>query len=244
MIGDVAWLQQPGKRNYSLNALFGCRGVCCPPPPTLLYCSAVNSNDSASFSDSSESSFSVDGSSASSAAGTAAARLRGGEATSAAAAVTWKDRLLKVSNYASLLCVIDCTVLPVITLLLPLFGLVAASPAQMEWMHAAGHQVALYFVLPVGLTATTTNYFFHHRKLSITAPGWLGLLLVLVANAGCSLPFVGHHGAVHHLLHALHHGVAHRVTNLVGCALLIASNYVSRRQEGCAAHGPNCDHTH
>lgn len=52
--------------------------------------------------------------------------------------VTWKDRLLKVSNIASILCVIDCTVLPIVTVVMPLLGLAAFTPAQMEWLHHFG----------------------------------------------------------------------------------------------------------
>ena len=52
--------------------------------------------------------------------------------------ITWKDRLLKMSNIASILCVIDCTVLPIVTVLLPLLGLAAFTPAQMEWLHNFG----------------------------------------------------------------------------------------------------------
>jgi MerC mercury resistance protein len=51
---------------------------------------------------------------------------------------TWKDRLLKISNIASILCVIDCTVLPIVTIVMPLLGLAAFTPAQMEWLHHFG----------------------------------------------------------------------------------------------------------
>ena len=59
----------------------------------------------------------------------------------------WKENLLQISNVASFLCVIDCTILPIITLLLPLIGF-AASPDQEEWLHHIGHKVAMNFVLP------------------------------------------------------------------------------------------------
>jgi hypothetical protein len=150
----------------------------------------------------------------------------------------WKDKLLKVSNYASALCVLDCTILPIVTIVLPLFGIVAASPVQMEWLHEFGHSVALYFVLPVGGLATTMNYLYSHRKLWIAALGWSGLALVLVSNAGCGA--VG--SFLDHWLHVLHHGVTHRVVNLMGTGLLLGSNYLSHRN-GCA-HGPSCEHDH
>lgn len=164
----------------------------------------------------------------------------------------WKDNLLKASNFASLLCVLDCTILPVVTILLPLFGIVAASPAQMEWLHQAGHAVALGFVLPVGGLATTLNYLYAHRTAWIASLGCLGLLLVLAANAGCSLIGHGVGGAVghalHSILHTMHHGITHRIVNLAGCALLLFSNYLSHRRQHaagtCAHHGPGCNGHH
>jgi hypothetical protein len=60
---------------------------------------------------------------------------------------SWKDRLMQLSNLASILCAIDCTVLPIMTVLLSFLGL-AEQPHRWEWLHVAGHQVAMYFVLP------------------------------------------------------------------------------------------------
>jgi hypothetical protein len=54
---------------------------------------------------------------------------------------------MQLSNLASILCAIDCTVLPLMTVLLSFLGL-AEQPHRWEWLHVAGHQVAMYFVLP------------------------------------------------------------------------------------------------
>lgn len=162
--------------------------------------------------------------------------------------------LLKASNFASGLCVLDCTILPVVTVILPLFGIVAGSPAQMEWLHQLGHSLALWFVLPVGGLATSLNYLLQHRKLWIAATGWTGLALVLAANfggGGCGAAAAHHGGAVVtaapafliHWLHLVNHGVLHRVTNLAGCFLLLGSNYLSHKLGGCA-HGSSCKHDH
>lgn len=75
-------------------------------------------------------------------------------ASSSAAAVeespeeqaSWKDRLLKMSNIASMLCVIDCTVLPIVTVVLPLLGLAGFTAAQMEWLHHFGKRTCTCFV--------------------------------------------------------------------------------------------------
>lgn len=146
-----------------------------------------------------------------------------------------KQRLQQVSNVASFLCVLDCTILPIITVLLPLVGL-AGSPVQMEWIHTAGHNMALFFVLPVGSVTATMNYSSHKRPL-IALPSILGLFLVYLANAGHSAPILSM--LPHDLVHALHCGNSlHQVTNIVGCALLLTLNQLSRKI-GCSA-GPQC----
>ena len=87
---------------------------------------------------------------------------------------------------ASLLCVVDCTVLPAATLVLPLLG--AAAPgglgalATPPALHALGHAVALRVVLPLGGLATLANLAAYRRALP-TLGAALGLGLVYAANA-------------------------------------------------------------
>lgn len=152
----------------------------------------------------------------------------------------WKERLLNLSNYASILCVVDCTLLPLVTLLLPALGVL--SGGSIEWLHDLGHALALYFVLPVGASATFLNYRFSHRRVSLAAVGSLGLALVAAANAGHGFlavietwPLIG--TTVHTVLTMVHHGLAHRLTNLAGCALLISQNVWSKRIGGCGNTG-------
>eukprot|EP00977_Amphora_coffeiformis_P005782 scaffold1221_cov207-Amphora_coffeaeformis.AAC.41 len=174
----------------------------------------------------------------------------------------WKGNLLQASNWASILCVVDCTVLPVVTIVLPFLGLVVASPAQMEWLHQLGHSVALWFVMPVGGSATLLNYRYAHQDPSVASMGVLGLSLVFLANAP--------HSFVHMLapdvmttttttattidfslaswvsssLHAIHGpGPTHSMVNVLGCGLLLGSNYLSR-QSGKCIHGHDHGHGH
>jgi len=151
---------------------------------------------------------------------------------------------MKASNFASMLCVLDCTILPLVTIVLPLFGVVAASPDQMEYLHELGHQVALFFVMPVGGLAATMNYT-NHKKRWIASVGYLGLLAVFLSNAGCHWAHdlsgpVGHF--LQRWLHVLHHGITHPIANLSGCFLLLFANYMSHRSGGCK--DPNCTHDH
>jgi len=139
----------------------------------------------------------------------------------------WKSKLLKASDFASLLCVLDCTILPLVTVVLPLLGFVSLPPAQMEFLHHVGHQIALWFVLPVGSTATFLNYKLAHQKKRILSLGVLGLVLVALANAPHALIHLvqqqyvmsGSNNiiwrTVHPVMHLIHHGVAHRMTNIL-----------------------------
>mmetsp|Transcript_33884 Transcript_33884/g.41556 ORF Transcript_33884/g.41556 Transcript_33884/m.41556 type:complete len:283 (+) Transcript_33884:201-1049(+) len=157
-----------------------------------------------------------------------------------------QSRLSRLSNAASLLCVLDCTILPIITIILPFFGVLNTSLSQSAFLHELGHRAALYFVLPVGSMAAAMNYASHQRPrklfpvkmLSLAAV--MGLLLIYAANAGHHAPIVSM--LPHDLAHKLHcGGVVHRVVNIVGCGLLLGSNFWSHRLSGgdgacCVAH--------
>ena len=77
---------------------------------------------------------------------------------------TASRRLVTLANVASLLCVIDCTVLPIVTILFPLLGM--AAPGQMEWLHEFGHSVAIYFVLPGTPTMSKLCSIFQQLRLT------------------------------------------------------------------------------
>jgi len=64
---------------------------------------------------------------------------------------SWKQRMIHLSNWASILCVIDCTLLPLLTFVLSVLGIIDGDNGnghKLDWLHAIGHAVALYFVLP------------------------------------------------------------------------------------------------
>jgi MerC mercury resistance protein len=176
---------------------------------------------------------------------------------------TSTERLLQLSNVASMLCVVDCTVLPLATIGLSVASSMAGAATAFgaesplaSWiggvsplLHEWGHLAALYFVVPVGVLASTVNYSVH-RSRRIAAVSIVGLLLVILANAGCGHGFVhaleallphswGH--AAHRALHAAHHhAVLHRVVNLMGCAFLLFGNHLSRQHSACASANCRC----
>ena len=70
----------------------------------------------------------------------------------------WIRKLTFLSNAASIVCVVDCTVLPLLTLLVSLLGL-AEQPHHWQYLHLLGHWVAIYFVLP-GMHSVQLMYLF------------------------------------------------------------------------------------
>ena len=156
------------------------------------------------------------------------------------------ERLTSLSTFASALCVLDCTILPLITIALPLLGLTAAGGSALSHtLHHLGHSLALYFVLPVGTFATTVAYA-NHRSVPKCLPGMLGLVLIYLSNAsGASLHL--HTATVgeiagglnplvqlvpHDVLHAIADadGLAHRLVNVAGCVFLLGGNWWSRQR--------------
>lgn len=197
---------------------------------------------------------------------------------------SWKERLLDVSNFASLLCVLDCTLLPLVSIAIPalswgvgfIIGSGGASTAVppalsafLAYLPVLSHGIALYFVIPVGLLTTVINFFFGHREVKFSMSALFGVALIYAANSstGVGIPSIDawlqstgiaaggvhdHAGHVHNacgavvgaatnmMAHTCPEGWAHRMTNTIGCAFLLGSNYASRKymeekNAGCAA---------
>jgi len=172
------------------------------------------------------------------------------------------DKVRMVSNFASFLCVLDCTLLPLITVALPLLGVLNLGAGQLEAIDNLGHSLALFFVLPVGSLTTIVNYLSHEKKW-ISALAIVGLVMVGLANSHThihhwptlALPATGITvsldwiGTVLHKIQGCGTSPWHRVVNVSGCAFLLGSNYLSQQQDGCAAHAiaggaDNCGHDH
>ena len=201
-------------------------------------------------------------------------------------ATSWKDRLIGVSNLASLLCVLDCTLLPFVSIAIPTLswgvGIITGSAAItssnpivtslssfMAYLPAISHGIALYFVIPVGLLTSIVNYFFGHKEIRFSLLSIVGVALIYAANgSGVGIQSVdtwlhsmgivasahtGHGAHVHDMCgavvgaatgmmaHTCPEGLAHRMTNTLGCAFLLGSNYASKKymenksESGCAA---------
>jgi hypothetical protein len=128
--------------------------------------------------------------------------------------------LQKYSAIASWLCLIDCTILPILTLIIPLLGVANLGSERLQFVHSMGDFTTLYVLLPVGSLSTILNYTSsppQHRSMALL--GAMGVILVALANS-YSLPGVGHV----QVFHFLHQGLWHRVVNLWGCLCLLVSN--------------------
>ncbi|EJK68454.1 hypothetical protein THAOC_10360 [Thalassiosira oceanica] len=114
----------------------------------------------------------------------------------------WQKRLAAVSNIASLLCVLDCTLLPLVSVALPLLswsantlsgstGVLARLSTFMPLLDEASHGMALFFVIPTGILTASVNYFFGHRKIKISALAAIGITMIYSANSSSvGLPHV------------------------------------------------------
>lgn len=120
---------------------------------------------------------------------------------------SWKERLLDVSNFASLLCVLDCTLLPLVSIAIPalswgvgfIIGSGGASTAVpptlsafLAYLPVLSHGIALYFVIPVGLLTTVINFFFGHREVKFSMTALFGVALIYAANSstGVGIPSI------------------------------------------------------
>jgi len=140
-------------------------------------------------------------------------------------------RLNRFSTVGSLLCAVDCTLLPAVTLFLPMLsGAAGFSPSAsaLESLHELGHASAIYFVLPVGIFTAATNFAGHRRPYLLCA-ALAGLGLILLANADSAL--LGFLGLPSRLVCALHCGTWHRIVNVTGCAIMLLAN---RKGKACA----------
>mmetsp|Transcript_42938 Transcript_42938/g.79792 ORF Transcript_42938/g.79792 Transcript_42938/m.79792 type:complete len:303 (-) Transcript_42938:105-1013(-) len=148
------------------------------------------------------------------------------------------ERVNRVSNFASILCAIDCTVFPLLLTLLPIIN-AASSGAASAWLHKASHACALWFVGPVGGLAVTFNLLQHKRPL-VGLWGYCGIAIILLANIHLPHVILGLH-VPHGIAHGLHE--RHEIINIFGCALLLSSQRFAHSLT-CCNHGNDCNHDH
>merc|ERR1719145_396871 len=103
----------------------------------------------------------------------------------------------------------------------------------MMWLHTISHTAALAFVGPVGTVTCLTN-FAKHRRWLVLLWGFLGMALIILININ----------PVSALLSGLApHAVAsfvHPAVNILGCILLISSQWYARRLIKKANGGKSC----
>ncbi|KAL3802494.1 hypothetical protein HJC23_012513 [Cyclotella cryptica] len=118
--------------------------------------------------------------------------------SSSSSSSSWKDRLIDISNIASFLCVLDCTLLPLLSIALPIVSWISTATASIGVVEAwsslltthlpsLAHVMALFFVIPVGLLTALVNYFFGHRQIKYTAVALFGLCLIYTTNSHVGL---------------------------------------------------------
>ena len=148
----------------------------------------------------------------------------------------WKETLSRASSIASFFCILDCTLLPLMTMALPLLGLGNfGGILDHRTLCHLGHQMALNVVIPIGTVTTSVNYLWNGRSKRFLTMGYVGILFIFVANSchnprSWLLPILnGMQINGKELQHALSHGLWHKIINLSGCAILWMSNHFAKQ---------------
>lgn len=135
------------------------------------------------------------------------------------------------TSFFSVLCAIDCVVLPALITGVSIFGL--AAPQSFYTLHQFSRWAALYIMLPLG-TFTVVSNFCAHQLIWLLGTGLTGLLLVLVTHIGDCNRYEEHH---HHKLEnaSIYEIVTfimnkyHSVLSIAGSCLVLLSNYLSHK---------------
>ncbi|CXI82532.1 conserved Plasmodium protein, unknown function [Plasmodium berghei] len=148
----------------------------------------------------------------------------------------------KISSIASLLCLIDCVFIPVLTILLSLFSLIkhyffninSISTLNTEndihgngsrdhhghdsW-HIFMEKVALFFMMPI-ITLTTIINFYKLRNVPLLMSALTGMTLFIISHAHIEFS----NDNINDIIEILHIPLA-----LLGAAFLLSANYASHK---------------
>ncbi|SCN62420.1 conserved Plasmodium protein, unknown function [Plasmodium chabaudi adami] len=148
----------------------------------------------------------------------------------------------KISSIASLLCLIDCVLIPVLTILLSLFSLVKEYLINSNDLNtlntesgAHGHahighhshdswhifmeKIALFFMIPI-ITLTTVINFYKLRNIPLLMSALTGMTLFIISHAHIEFS----NDNINDILEILHIPLA-----LLGAAFLLSTNYASHK---------------
>jgi hypothetical protein len=135
--------------------------------------------------------------------------------------------LQKLTAAGSILCTVNCSLLPAITVASSVSSSIPASSAAM--LHTASHYATWYFVAPFGLYSMVDGYR-KHKKGSVLATGTAGLSMLLASHS---------HTIAHDVLQLTSsQGIG---LSLAGCALFMTAQWKGQRllkemQMTCCAH--------
>ncbi|KEG03701.1 conserved Plasmodium protein, unknown function [Plasmodium vinckei vinckei] len=148
----------------------------------------------------------------------------------------------KISSIASLLCLIDCVLIPVLTILLSLFSLIKHYFISSNGLNALnfegsvhgnapidhhGHdswhifmeKIALFFMMPI-ITITTVVNFYKLRNVPLLMSALTGMTLFIISHAHIEFS----NDSINDIIEVLHIPLA-----LLGAAFLLSTNYASHK---------------
>ncbi|AFZ79922.1 hypothetical protein BEWA_027710 [Theileria equi strain WA] len=113
------------------------------------------------------------------------------------------------ANYAGIICLIDCIVLPIIIAITSCLNVFR----DFETVKKITHVLELLIVIPFGTLSVVMNYR-KTKKKRLAACGTCGILVIIGS-------------------HFFHTTWIHSLISITGCAMLISSNVLSRRHAEC-----------
>lgn len=127
-----------------------------------------------------------------------------------------KFRLNKISTALSILCVVDCTLIPLMLFLLSVFNIF---DDKVDILHDVTEIISLYIMVPISSLCIIFN-FYQLRNFFLLSWGILGVTLFTIAH--------GHYTCFGESINLVLHEF-HIIISLFSIFLILSNNYVSQR---------------
>ncbi|SIO73850.1 hypothetical protein BmR1_04g08897 [Babesia microti strain RI] len=137
-----------------------------------------------------------------------------------------KDKLSSISQFMTFLCLIDCTILPIITIFVSAFSF-------MKHFDYYTHMISKCCVAPLGAFVAIFNYW--------NGGSWRKSVMAII---GSSIIYHSHSSHFHNHENDGHNGHSTLLIlySLIGCAMLITGNWKSNKCGSSSIHSHLHDH--
>lgn len=127
-----------------------------------------------------------------------------------------KFRLNKISTALSILCVVDCTLIPLMLFVLSVFNIF---DDKLDILHDVTEIISLYIMVPISSLCIIVN-FYQLRNFFLLVWGIFGIILFTIAH--------GHYTCFGETINLILHEF-HIIVSLFSIFLILSNNFVSQR---------------